>query len=380
MGGGAEVDLLEGAIRAHVETRSGFGNHARKVRIVENVFREFDVDGTGNIDEEEFLAALVRMNIVGYTETALELFDKIDADMSGTISYREFARALFVEDEAEESKGCGVGGSGFASSSRAAQAANDVVARVRQRVLQLAGKNAGIRSITRILRQMDEDGSNSLNAQELKEGLLGYGVQVSPSEVRTLMQHFDRDGSGRITIEEFLRGLRGDMNRLRRKLVRKAWDQLVTHLRLDGPGDSVSLSDLATFYDVSKHPEVMQGRMTPEEALRQFMAVWDKNSDDLVEWKEFLDYYKDLSAGIERDDYFELLIRNAWHLSGGSGWSENTANMRVLVTMITGDQQVVEIVNDFGISRSTVTKPELIRLLETQGFRAADISDVALSS
>ena len=38
-----------------------------------------------------------------------------------------------------------------------------------------------------------------------------------------------------------------------------------------------------------------------------------------------------MSASIDLDDYFELMIRNAWHIPGGEGWCANTANKRVLV-------------------------------------------------
>mmetsp|Transcript_10732 Transcript_10732/g.20138 ORF Transcript_10732/g.20138 Transcript_10732/m.20138 type:complete len:137 (-) Transcript_10732:1112-1522(-) len=89
------VEHLEQAIKSFVESRSGFGNRTRKLRVIHKVFSEFDRDNTGEIDEEEFLAALVRMNIVGVTETALDLFDKFDEDMSGAISYQEFATNLF---------------------------------------------------------------------------------------------------------------------------------------------------------------------------------------------------------------------------------------------------------------------------------------------
>jgi hypothetical protein len=33
--------------------------------------------------------------------------------------------------------------------------------------------------------------------------------------------------------------------------------------------------------------------------------------------KEFQQYYAALSASIDEDDYFELMMRNAWHISGG---------------------------------------------------------------
>jgi len=58
------------------------------------------------------------------------------------------------------------------------------------------------------------------------------------------------------------------------------------------------------------------------------------------------------------------------------GWSENTSNMRVLVTFLDGEQRVVELTNDFGVSRS-VRKDQLMQMLAQQGV--TDVSDVSLS-
>lgn len=58
---------------------------------------------------------------------------------------------------------------------------------------------------------------------------------------------------------------------------------------------------------------------------------------------EFCSYYSNISASIDDDDYFELMMRNAWHISGGEGWCANTSNRRVLVTHAGGKQTVEEI-------------------------------------
>ena len=44
------------------------------------------------------------------------------------------------------------------------------------------------------------------------------------------------------------------------------------------------------------------------------------------------------------------MIRNAWHISGGEGWCQNTTCRRVLVTHTDGRQTVEEIKNDLGIA------------------------------
>ena len=62
-----------------------------------------------------------------------------------------------------------------------------------------------------------------------------------------------------------------------------------------------------------------------------------------VTFDEFSQYYSTLSAVIEEDDFFELMMRNAWHLSGGEGFNETTSCRRVLVVHTDGRTSVEEI-------------------------------------
>mmetsp|Transcript_8830 Transcript_8830/g.6575 ORF Transcript_8830/g.6575 Transcript_8830/m.6575 type:complete len:95 (-) Transcript_8830:52-336(-) len=72
------------------------------------------------------------------------------------------------------------------------------------------------------------------------------------------------------------------------------------------------------------------------------MKQWDTiDKDGKVTREEFYVYFRDVSASIDTDDYFELMIRNAWHLAGGKGQYENTSIKRVLQTNADGSQQVV---------------------------------------
>jgi len=45
------------------------------------------------------------------------------------------------------------------------------------------------------------------------------------------------------------------------------------------------------------------------------MSQWDCHEQDgIVTMAEFLDYYEGVSSSIDRDDYFELMMKRAWKL------------------------------------------------------------------
>ena len=45
------------------------------------------------------------------------------------------------------------------------------------------------------------------------------------------------------------------------------------------------------------------------------MMQWDTQvADGIVTFEEFCDYYEGVSCSIDRDDYFALMMKNAWKL------------------------------------------------------------------
>eukprot|EP00993_Chasmostoma_nieuportense_P000713 NODE_1656_length_1423_cov_26.699846_g1572_i0.p1 GENE.NODE_1656_length_1423_cov_26.699846_g1572_i0~~NODE_1656_length_1423_cov_26.699846_g1572_i0.p1 ORF type:complete len:411 (-),score=91.18 NODE_1656_length_1423_cov_26.699846_g1572_i0:48-1280(-) len=244
------------------------------------------------------------------------------------------------------------------------------VDKVRERIWRRAGK-AGFRGLARVLKIMDDNGNRKLDRYELMNGLQTYGLNFTPSEMDDIMNYFDTDGSGTITITEFVRTLRGPMSQERRDFVAMAYDLLDTN------GDqTVTFAEVRRLYDVSKHPDVLSKSKTAEQVLQEFIQCWDKNGDSTVEFDEFVDYYEDISTGIDDDRYFELMIRNAWHISGGEGVCANTSCRRVLVVHTDGRQTVEEIKNDLGIGPDDIAKMDAN--LRQQGI--TDIKKINLYS
>jgi Ca2+-binding EF-hand superfamily protein len=173
---------------------------------------------------------------------------------------------------------------------------------------------------------MDNNGDKHLDKYEFEWGMRESGHALSPLDMERLFKFFDKNRDGRVSYDEFLRALRGDLNERRAGLVRLAY------AKLDRNGDqTVNIEDMRIAYDTSFHPDVKAGRKTPDQVLQEFMSQWDTiKADGIVSLEEFMDYYSDVSASVDRDDEFELMIRNAWHIAGGEGWCENTTIPRHL--------------------------------------------------
>ena len=144
--------------------------------------------------------------------------------------------------------------------------------------------------------------------------------------------------------------------------------------KMDKDGNGfIDPEDIIDTYDASKHPDVLAGKKSAEEVFREFLDTFDVGGekDGKVTRNEFANYYSNVSSSIDDDDYFELMIRNAWHISGGEGWCANTSNRRVLVTHANGRQTVEEIKDDLGLKADD--KAGMMRALKAQGVNANDI-------
>lgn len=219
-----------------------------------------------------------------------------------------------------------------------------LVDKFRRIVLNRGGVN-GIHSLSRIFRMMDDDGNRKISLQELQTGLNDYGLRMELKDLQLLLAAVDKDNTGSLSFDELLSTIRGPVSARRQALINMAFDIL------DRTGNGVvQVDDIAASFSAQSNPDVVAGRLTQDRALDTFLAQFDgPNQDGTVTRQEFLEYYRNVSASIDDDDYFELMIRNAWHISGGVGQYENTSNTRIMVTLVDGTQKVVHLEHDLGL-------------------------------
>ena len=95
----------------------------------------------------------------------------------------------------------------------------------------------------------------------------------------------------------------------------------------------IELSDIKDKYNARMHPDVKSGKRTEDDVLMEFLETFEvhhnilmgKPADYTVTPEEFEEYYANVSSSIDGDEYFGLMMKNAWKLDEAaqahpSGW------------------------------------------------------------
>ena len=101
----------------------------------------------------------------------------------------------------------------------------------------------------------------------------------------------------------------------------------------DGNG-WLDINDIKGVYTAKSHPDVLAGRKSEEQILMEFLETFETHHsirnndapDNIVTKEEFEEYYNNISASIDDDKYFEVMMNNAWKMNEadktyGKGWS-----------------------------------------------------------
>jgi Ca2+-binding EF-hand superfamily protein len=172
------------------------------------------------------------------------------------------------------------------------------------------GGFSSVHSLIRIFRAMDNDGDRRLGLGDLKTGLNTFGISMDERCLRLLIGACDKRGNGSISYDDFLTTVRGSVSSSRRRVIDQAFRSL------DRAGQGLStLKDIQGSFSAKHYPDVAIGRLPEDAALANFAAQFDTlENNGSVGRDEFHSYYKNVSAVIDDDNYFEAMLRGLWRL------------------------------------------------------------------
>ena len=198
--------------------------------------------------------------------------------------------------------------------------AQDIFEVMRERIKQRGAR--GIAGLARSFKVIDDDCSGSLSQAEFAKAMRDYRITRDAREQQYLFERIDINQDGQVDYEEFLRAIVGEMSPFRREIALKAFAKM----DVDGNG-FIEVSDVKAFYNAKKHPEVMMGRKSEDEVLYEFLDTFEAHYQARhpeskashhreVDRNEWCEYYNHVSMSIDDDQYFELMMTNAYNLNG----------------------------------------------------------------
>ena len=304
-----------------------YGNTSEETVLV-RAFKYFDLDNTGLSDTDTFLKTVKKIGITSFDDDEIiEIFSSFDTNKQGVIDYREFVSELFSNKSLSKKQ-------------KSAQIEKQEIPAKNEIVVENEGKNIlklnnpeeilnlmkdvlnergvqGICSIARNFRIIDENNSQTIDFDEFKQVCNMYNFGLDDKQLKMVFGNFDSENIGEIDYDEFIRTLRGEMNEFRQNLVQNVFDKL--DIKKSG---EISFKELNNKYNAKNHPDVISGKISEEEALKEFIDTFQETynylcgteTNNIVTIEEFLEYYENVSMTIDEDDYFEYLLNNVWNL------------------------------------------------------------------
>lgn len=174
------------------------------------MFHQFDGDGSGYIELEEFHKGLLWYGIQLDIEQCTRLFAEFDTDGNGFLSYTEFMKEMLEDEYFKLSFRFA---QGETQEERAERQKIHVQVRTHRRLEQIRSIVQAVTTPSQMVeafQRMDSDGSGYLSSEEFIGALEGLNIHLLPAEKQAVFQAVDVNHDNKISFIEFLEVLGHD--------------------------------------------------------------------------------------------------------------------------------------------------------------------------
>jgi calcyphosin len=192
------------------------------------------------------------------------------------------------------------------------QTAHPLMDEFRARLIQRGTDGLGFCELQRVMHLLDFEGAGILTCDEFGILLKKLNLSVDEEEASKLFALFDIYGYGYMNYEELIVASRGRLHPHRRELIANAWHSIDR-----GDKGAVDPEEVIERYNALLHPDVKTNFKNPQECFLDFLRAFEvgREISGKVSRIEFENYHYNLSASIERDEYFDDIMCSCWGLN-----------------------------------------------------------------
>ena len=366
--------IFEHEIKRKLAERSR--SSADEYRILMNGFKFYDYAYTGRVNETEFVKSILRTGLSGFNESDLRnLFKYYDINNSGQIDYKNYCGYLCGREELnplpnaknenpneiqnqnidntnqqinqkqktplqkpktpimqeENNKNIqNINEQQIQSNQidnpqsqipeKKENEQNDINKEAKEYFQKLVNSlkdqiniNNGITYYTFLYELKNgADENNQLSIDVLLNALKSIGINLPQNDLNNFFNLLDFSGTGKISLDDVINTIADPILDHRKYYIVNKFAKLDT----DKKGE-VLISLLKEKYNPKGHPDVVSGKITEEEAFKQFCYTLDiycgiKMIKDVINYKQFLDYYNGISSSILDENYFIDILNGVW--------------------------------------------------------------------
>lgn len=180
------------------------------------------------------------------------------------------------------------------------------------RYMCLSRGYSGLLHFGRVFREMSHKGKKVINLKEFIAALDKLGLELTEHQAVEVFKHFEKDEfQTTILIDDLLEGVKPYMSPSRKSIVHQAFAKIDKE-----ESGSITLEALRHAYDVTSNPKYEAGIETREQILKNFIDHFEEHhhKNRPITLEDFENYYAALSASVDDDTYFDLVIRQVYKL------------------------------------------------------------------
>ena len=179
----------------------------------------------------------------------------------------------------------------------------------------------GIFIFQKLLCLYDKDKIGQISFTNFNELVEMFILYMTKQSIYLIFEYFDKTQNGFIKYDDLIKELVGNINYYRESLIKKLYEK---HKNNDGV---ILINELKQSFKAFNHPYVRTNKKTEQEVYNDFIECIDifknykshingygPNVNEILNYLEFLELFKEISMSIRDDNLFEEYLINCWDI------------------------------------------------------------------